>query len=37
MTLAELKALLGIPAEDTSQDAMLQLYLEAALEQAVKV
>lgn len=35
MTLAELKALLGIPDEDTSQDAMLQLYLEAALEQAV--
>lgn len=35
MTLERLKELLGIPLDDTSQDAILQLYLEVALEQAV--
>lgn len=34
MTLAELKALMGIPESDTSQDAKLQLYLDMALEAA---
>jgi len=35
MTLAELKTYLGIDPLDTSQDMLLQLYLESALEQAV--
>lgn len=35
MTLEELKSLLGIAAGDTSQDAILSLYLEAGIE-AVK-
>ncbi len=34
MTLQELKALMGIAVEDTSQDAILSLYLEAAFEAA---
>lgn len=34
MTLIELKQLLGLDPLDTSQDAMLQLYLDSALEQA---
>ena len=34
MTLAELKTLMGIASADTSQDAILSLYLEAALESA---
>lgn len=34
MTLAELKELLGLDPLDTSQDAILQLYLDSALEQA---
>jgi hypothetical protein len=34
MTLAELKALMGIAESDTSQDASLQLLLETALEVA---
>lgn len=31
MTLAELKALLGIPVEDTSQDTKLSLLLESGI------
>jgi hypothetical protein len=34
MTLEELKTLLGIAAEDTSQDAVLTLYLEAGIDAA---
>lgn len=34
MTLMQLKELLGLDPLDTSQDAMLQLYLDSALEQA---
>ncbi len=34
MTLLELKELLGLDPSDTSQDAILQLYLDSALEQA---
>lgn len=34
MTLAELKTLMGIASADTSQDAILSLYLEAALVSA---
>lgn len=34
MTLAELKELLGLDPLDTSQDAILQLYLDSAMEQA---
>lgn len=34
MLLADLKALMGIDAEDTSQDVVLQTYLDAALEEA---
>jgi hypothetical protein len=34
MNLTELKALLGIAVEDISQDAILSLYLESALEAA---
>jgi hypothetical protein len=36
MTLEELKTLLGIEEGDTSQDAILSLYLEAGLEAAKK-
>lgn len=35
MTLERLKELLGIPLDETSQDVLLQLYLEVAMEQAV--
>lgn len=34
MTLDQLKALMDIPAEDTSKDAKLQIYLELALDAA---
>ncbi|AOH54482.1 hypothetical protein ABE28_008965 [Peribacillus muralis] len=34
MTLSELKQLMGIAAEDTTQDAILSLYLESALDDA---
>lgn len=36
MTLAELKVYLGIDPLDTSEDAILQLYLESAMEKAVE-
>jgi hypothetical protein len=32
MTLNELKTLLGIPAEDTSKDALLEILLSAAID-----
>lgn len=32
MTLDELKTLLGIPAEDTSKDALLEILLSAAID-----
>lgn len=34
MTLAELKQLMGIALEDTSQDAILSLYLDTAMDAA---
>lgn len=34
MTLEELKLLMGIPVEDDSKDAILELYLAAALKAA---
>lgn len=34
MTLEQLKALMDIPADDTSQDVKLQLYLDLALDAA---
>lgn len=36
MTLAELKVYLGVDPLDTSEDAILQLYLESAMEKAAE-